>query len=235
MTIHPRSVLVPYPHEPQSRSDERSGSHRGCGAQQSKSPDCIAARYPCACRSRAEHRSASATSRSPSTLASAQKNRSADGFCGSRIVAWYGRDRMPIPVTQRRRQEPITKEPTIAYCLHELPCDCIAEPTALVDVFEKEAGHRTLGQKNESRRRNQALLGVAFQIGQIVQQLPVTVARVQGQQRSIELASAFDADAVAAPDIHWRKRKAEESSGPTPPRNTSPNHGPGRGASGRGC
>ena len=175
MTIHPRSVLVPYPHEPQSESDERSGSHRGCGAQQSN-PRIASRQDILAPAGHGPSTDPQAQRRGRPRRSQCTENRRADGFCGCELspgmVAIECRylSHSDDDKNQSQRSRLSRAASTNRRAAASL------NPPPWSTLFEKEAGHRTLGQKNKSRRRNQALLGIAFQIGQIVQQLPVTVA-----------------------------------------------------------
>src|SRR5262249_24773108 len=80
---------------------------------------------------------------------------------------------------------------------------------SLIHAFAEQTANLTLRQEDETRCRYQASRRVSLQISDVVQQLPVTVARIQSQQSARKLGSSFDAGLVAAADGHRRERKTE--------------------------
>src|SRR5262245_3423015 len=80
---------------------------------------------------------------------------------------------------------------------------------SLIHAFAERTRNLTLREEDEGRGCDQALRRVPVQIGDVVQQLPMPVARIQLQQGPREFGSPFDARLLAAPDGHRRERKTE--------------------------
>src|SRR4029453_18047742 len=107
------------------------------------------------------------------------------------------------------RQELVAEKLSAADRRQQLPAVRVAERVSLIHAFAEHARNLTLREEDETRGCYQALRRVPVQIGDVVQQLPMPVARIQREQGTRELGSPFDARPFAAPDGHRCERKTE--------------------------